>query len=46
MQRGELAVMAQGRQPDGSARKPKLKIRFGAADAPGGSRVASRSLTA
>ncbi len=43
--RGEFAVMAQGRQPDGSARKPKLKIRFDAADGPGGSRVASRSLT-
>lgn len=42
--RGEFAIMAQGRQPDGSARKPKLKIRFAAANAPGGSRVASRAL--
>lgn len=45
MQRGELAVMRQGRQPDGSPRKPKLKIRFAAANLPGGCRVATRSLT-
>ncbi len=45
MHRGEFAVMAQGRQPDGAARKPKLKIRFDAANGPGGSRVASRPLT-
>lgn len=44
MQHDEYAVMAQGRQPDGSPRKPKLKIRFGRAHAPGGSHVASRRL--
>lgn len=44
MQRGEFDVMAQGHQPDGRARKPKLKIRFVAANAPGGSRVTSRAL--
>lgn len=44
--RGELAVMAQGRQPDGAPRKPKLKIRFDLADDPAGSRVASRPLGA
>lgn len=42
--RGEFSTMAQGRQPDGAARKPKLKVNFGAADSPGGSRVATRSL--
>lgn len=42
--RREFSVMAQGRQPDGAPRKPKLKVNFGAADLPGGSRVASRSL--
>jgi hypothetical protein len=43
--RGEFSQMAQGRQPDGAPRKPKLKLNFGAANSPGGSRVASRSLT-
>ena len=43
-ERGEYAVMAQGRQPDGTPRKPKLKIRFSLADSPEGTRVASRSL--
>lgn len=45
-ERGELSIMAQGRQPDGSLRKPKLKLRFDVANAPGGSRVASRVLAA
>ena len=44
--RGEFSQMAQGRQPDGAPRKPKLKVNFAAANSPGGSRVASRSLTA
>ena len=44
--RRELAVMAQGRQPDGRPRKPKLKLRFDLADGPGGSRVASRDVGA
>ncbi|WP_155855362.1 hypothetical protein [Actinotalea ferrariae] len=45
LEREEFAVMAQGRQPDGSTRKPKLKIRFNKANSVSGSRVASRSLT-
>lgn len=44
MQQRQFMVMAQGRQPDGSPRKPKLKIRFGPANAPAGCRVASRDL--
>jgi len=31
---GAYAVMQQGRQPDGAARKPKLKINFAAAMKP------------
>ena len=41
---GAYAVMQQGRQPDGAARKPKLKINFAAAMKPLGSLVASRDL--
>lgn len=44
-ERHEFSVMAQGHQPDGSPRKPKLKIRFDRANASGALRVASRSLT-
>ncbi|AEI13362.1 hypothetical protein [Cellulomonas gilvus] len=41
--RGEFTVMAQGRQPDGSPRKPKLKIRLDVARS-SGSLVATRTL--
>lgn len=42
--RGEYTDWVQGRQRSGSPRKPKLKIRFGTANGPQGSRVASREL--
>lgn len=42
--RGEYSVMTQGRQPDGASRKPKLKVRFDAAERTDGSRIASREL--
>lgn len=42
--RGAFSTMIQGRQPDGSPRKPKLKIRLDVAASPGGCRVATRDL--
>ena len=42
--RGTFSTMIQGRQPDGSPRKPKLKIRLDVAASPGGCRVATRDL--
>lgn len=45
-ERREYSVMAQGQQPGGAPRKPKLKISFGGASGPRGSRIASRDLVA
>lgn len=42
--RGEFTTMIQGRQPDGSPRKPKLKVNFRAAHQPEGTILTSREL--